>query len=176
MNIFLIGFRCCGKTTVGKRLQELLSREFIDADDYLENKFQVSIKDIFDMKGESYFRMLESDVISELSKLDGKIIATGGGAVLKYKNIHNLKRSGVIILLDVDAETVFQRMKGQDNVSKQRRPRFSDKELFEEIKDQLRIRRPYYENTADYIVNTVGRDVNEVITEIEAFLREQMLW
>ena len=110
MNIVLIGYRCSGKSTVGQRLAERLSREFIDCDDYIEKKTELTIREIFELHGESHFRTLESRAIIELGKLDGKIIATGGGAVLKYKNIQALKRNGRVIWLDVKPDTACRRL------------------------------------------------------------------
>ena len=82
MNIILIGFRGTGKTTIGKILARQLGKGFIDADEYLEKKEGMSIKDIFEKGGEKLFRDIESKVIAELPLLDDKVIATGGGAVL----------------------------------------------------------------------------------------------
>ena len=88
MNIILIGFRGTGKTTIGKILARQLGKEFIDADMYLEKKEGMSIKDIFTKGGEPLFRDIESKVIAELSLLDDKVIATGGGAVLRRKTLN----------------------------------------------------------------------------------------
>lgn len=172
MNIILIGFRCSGKTTIGKILSERLSRKFIDVDDYIESKINMTIRQIFEAKGESYFRLLESDMLSELSKLDGKIIATGGGAVLKYKNIHNLKRNGIIIFLEVDPDSAYERIKkNKENIRK--RPRLTNKDLYTEIKEQLEFRRPYYLNTADFVIKTTEKEAEDIIAEIMSILKSK---
>ncbi|HYE99476.1 MAG TPA: shikimate kinase [Planctomycetota bacterium] len=102
MNVILIGFRGSGKTTVGRALAERLKREFIDCDEYIERRTQLSIAEIFSRHGESHFRTLESEALAELSALDGKVIATGGGAVLKYQNMQVFKRNGCrIFFLEV---------------------------------------------------------------------------
>ena len=106
MNVVLIGYRCSGKTCVGKELAQRLGRVFIDCDEYIEQKTNLTIREIFDIAGEAYFRMLESDAIAELAKLEGRVVATGGGAVLKYKNIRNLKRNGVVVYLDASVGIV----------------------------------------------------------------------
>ena len=107
MNIVLIGFRCAGKTSVGKELADRLGRPFIDCDEYIEKKTNLTIREIFDIAGESYFRMLEGDAIADLCKMDHRVIATGGGAVLKYKNIRNLKQNGFVIYLDTSAAALL---------------------------------------------------------------------
>ena len=97
MNIVLIGFRCSGKSTVGKSLAKRLRRPFTDSDEYIEAKTHLPIREIFDLAGESYFRTLEGQAIVDLSRLDGQIIATGGGAALKRQNMKSLRRNGLVI-------------------------------------------------------------------------------
>ncbi|MFN3484252.1 MAG: shikimate kinase [Planctomycetota bacterium] len=165
MNVVLIGFRGSGKTTVGKALAARLGREFIDCDEYIERKTQLSIREIFERWGESHFRNLESEAIAELAKLDGKVIATGGGAVLRYKNIQILKRNGKIFHLEVSPETAFRRIEA-DGSTRQRRPALTDKDPFTEIREQIELRRPYYHQGADVTVATDDRPVEEIVREI----------
>lgn len=98
-NIVLVGMPGCGKTTVGKLLAEKLGFEFLDTDYEIVEKHG-EITDIFANKGEKIFRDYESSVIKEVSALQGKVIATGGGAVLRQENINLLKRNGKIYFLD----------------------------------------------------------------------------
>ena len=170
MNIVLIGFRCTGKTSVGKALSQQLKMEFIDADDYLEKKHGYTVRDMFQKKGESSFRLLESDSLSELARMDGKVIAAGGGAVLWYKNIRNLKRHAVLILLEADAATVFERMKRDPRTTSQRPP-LSRKDPYEEIVEQMELRRPYYFKAADHSVDTRAKTVEMIMEEVLGVLR-----
>lgn len=171
MNIVLIGFRGTGKTSVGKGLSEKLGLEFIDADDIIEERSGISIREIFQTKGESAFRLIESDVISELSKLDTKIIAAGGGAVLEYKNVKNLKRHGILILLEADSDTIYKRIKDDDR-TKSQRPPLSEQNLHQEIKDLLKFRKDYYQRAADHTVNTTDKTVETVVDEALQILRK----
>lgn len=98
-NIVLVGMPASGKTTVGKLLAKETGLEFIDTDDEIIKQYG-NITDIFASKGESGFRDIESQVIKEVSALQGKIIATGGGAVLRQENIDFLKQNGKIYFLD----------------------------------------------------------------------------
>ncbi len=166
MNVVLIGFRGSGKSTVGKSVAERLKLEFIDCDAWIEKVTGLSIKEIFEKHGESHFRTLESQAIGELSALDGKVIATGGGAALKYQNMQMFKRNGGrIFFLEVGAETAFQRIQA-DETSRLRRPALTDKDPFTEVKEQIDLRRPYYLKGADITVATDGRSVEDVVKEI----------
>lgn len=165
MNIVLVGFRCAGKSSVGKSLAEKLKRTFVDCDEYIERKTHLSIREIFDIAGESHFRLLESDALAELAKGDGVVIATGGGAVLRYKNIRTLKRNSVVVFLEVGADSAFERLT-QDPTTKTRRPPLTGKDVYSEIKEQVEFRRPYYQSAADVIVRTDGKSVDDIVKEI----------
>lgn len=99
-NLVLIGMPGCGKTTIGKILAKKMSKSFIDCDEEIIKITGKTIPKIFEEYGEAYFRDLESKVISEKSKLQSCVIATGGGAVLREKNIEMLKQNGRVIFLD----------------------------------------------------------------------------
>lgn len=98
-NIVLVGMAGCGKTTVGKKLAEELNLKFIDTDEEIVKKYGV-ITDIFKTKGEKVFRDYESEVVREVSALQGYIIATGGGVVLRQENTDLLKLNGKVYFLD----------------------------------------------------------------------------
>ncbi len=99
-NLILIGMPGCGKSTVGKILAEKLCRNFVDADSYLEQKTGISIPDIFHIHGEEKFRALETDILAELGKGSGQVIATGGGCVTQAENHNLLRQNGVIVWLE----------------------------------------------------------------------------
>lgn len=106
-NIVLIGMPSCGKTTVGTLLAEKLGRELCDTDDIIVKKAGKPITDIFAESGEAEFRRLEAETISEVSAVGGRVIATGGGAVLNPANVRALKRNGVIAFLDRAPENLI---------------------------------------------------------------------
>ena len=105
-NIVLIGMPGSGKSTIGKALAEKLGREFIDTDEMITLKYG-NISDIFTRKGEGYFRDIESEQVKEAAKLNGKVIATGGGAVLRKENVEALKQNGVIFFLNRPLEDII---------------------------------------------------------------------
>lgn len=170
MNIVLIGFRGVGKTRVGRTLAEKLGMRFIDADENIQETHRVTIREIFETKGESRFRLIECDAIKELCKLDGIVLAVGGGAVLRYRNIRNMKRNGRVVLLEADVDTILDRLT-TDPKSKSQRPSLTGKDISVEIKEQMQIRRPYYVSAADYIVSTANRKIETVADEIIELLQ-----
>ena len=95
MRIFLIGFMGCGKTTLGKKLARTLNYNFIDLDSYIENKTTEKITEIFDKKGEHYFRDLEKESLSEICKMDNMVLASGGGTPCFSDNMQTMLAKGI---------------------------------------------------------------------------------
>ena len=94
-NLVLIGMPGCGKTTLGAALAQAMGREFVDADRVLEDRFG-PIPEIFATQGEGAFRALEAQVLAELGKRSGLVIATGGGCVTRQENYRSLHQNGII--------------------------------------------------------------------------------
>jgi len=162
MNIVLVGYRCSGKTQVGKRLARELGYAFQDTDSLIEARTKLSIKKIIETKGESWFREIESDILREVLKSDGSVISTGGGVVLKYKNVHNIKRRGRVVFLKASVEEIQKRM-GRD---KNYRPQLTDMPMSQEIREQMLQRESYYIKASDLVVDTDGKSIEEVVEEI----------
>ncbi len=106
-NLVLIGMPSSGKSTIGKVVASELNMEFIDSDEEIVKRAGKAIPEIFTETGEAGFRKLESAVIKELSLLQNKVIATGGGAVLNRKNIELLKGNGRVVFLDRPLEKLI---------------------------------------------------------------------
>lgn len=106
-NIVLIGMPASGKSTVGKIIAEKLGRKLVDTDDIITERIGISIKDFFEQKGETAFREIESTVISEISKENSLVIATGGGAVLNGENVSSLKKNGRLYFIDRPLENLI---------------------------------------------------------------------
>jgi shikimate kinase len=172
MNIVLIGFRGTGKSTVGKHLANRLERDFIDSDKYVEDSSGKTIKHIFEEDGEEGFRKIEADVIAKLSGMDNKIVAVGGGAVLKKDNVSNLKDNGFLVLLEATPEIIHNRIT-QDEKTTQQRPSLTDKKPLDEIKHLLEQREHPYKNAADYTINTSYVTCEDIVNEIIATIEKQ---
>lgn len=99
-SIVLIGMPSSGKTTVGRILAEKCGKQLADTDEYIVRKIGMPISDFFAKFGEAEFRKIEKETVASLSATGGRIIATGGGAVLDPENVRALKQNGVLVFLD----------------------------------------------------------------------------
>ncbi len=98
-NIILIGIMGSGKTTISKLIAQKLNRPLIDMDDYIVDKFHMTINEMFDIS-EDYFRDRETECCKDMAKLTGHVISTGGGVIKRKENVAFLKENGVIFYLD----------------------------------------------------------------------------
>ena len=165
MNIFLIGYRCTGKTTVGRSLAKRLQRVFFDTDLELVKEQGVNISDIVKQRGWATFREMEKQVIRCACERDNQVVATGGGIVLDEENVRRMKESGVLVWLRADIKTIEKRIIN-DNTSRDFRPALTSKGSFEEIQETLFIRNPYYERAMDFFVDTDFMDMDAICDTI----------
>lgn len=148
--IFLIGFMGSGKSTMGHKLSRILKYRFIDLDQFLIRKHELSIGDLFARFGEEGFRRLEREALQELAEEEGCIIACGGGTPCYADNMQMINEKGTTIYLQTDLEVLFQRLK----TSATERPLLagkSEEELRETIESLLNIRKAYYEQAKYHI-------------------------
>ncbi|NMA04040.1 MAG: AAA family ATPase [Clostridiales bacterium] len=160
-NIVLIGFMGSGKTSVGTELSTLLQMDYIDTDDIITENSGMSINEIFSAYGETRFRNLETKAIESLQDFRNTIISCGGGVVLNPKNVDLLKNNGRIVWLKVSPKEVYNRLSGDDN-----RPLLKDNFTMEKLSQILEDRLPLYENAGDIIIDTDGKNVQEIAKEI----------
>ncbi len=163
--IVLIGYRCTGKTSLGKRLALRLGLPFIDTDALVEEKAGKTIREIIAESGWAFFREREREAIRGLSALRRSVIATGGGAVLDEENAALLKKEGVLIWLVADEETILRRMR-RDAATGGQRPPLSSDDLRKEITDTLALRTPIYKRLADLTVATDVAGIDECVANI----------
>jgi shikimate kinase len=138
INFYLIGMMGVGKTTVGQILAKRLAYRFFDTDTVIEQLTQQTVAEIFTTSGEATFRQLETQVLAELSAYTNQVIATGGGIVLQRQNWSYL-RHGIIIWLDVSAEQLYDRLRGDTT-----RPLLQDADPLQRLHTLLEQRRPLY--------------------------------
>ena len=160
-NIFLIGPMGAGKSAVGRHLARTLHLDFVDSDDEIESRTGVDIPFIFEKEGEEGFRKRESAAIDDLTKMDGIVLATGGGAVVNPDNRSHLGGRGFVVYLYTTVDQQVSRTKkGRD------RPLLANGDTREILEELLKQRDPLYREIADLIVETDGRKVHSVANEV----------
>jgi shikimate kinase len=163
--IYLVGPRGSGKTTVGRLLAERLECKFLDADVELEAGAGRSIAEIFAAEGESGFRAREAKLLAELARLDGHVIACGGGMVLRPENRERLRNTGLCVWLAGEPATLCRRI-DCDPTTASRRPALTNLSGSAEMERLVREREPHYREVAHLAVDTDGRSPDEVVSAI----------
>lgn len=158
LNVVFIGMPGCGKTSVGKEYAKITERSFLDTDIFVE-QCGMSIPDIFEKYGEEYFRDKETQGIEMLSALSEKVIATGGGAVKRDRNVALMKQNGIVVYLKRDL----------DKLSTDGRPLSSGGK--EKIMKLYEERKALYENAADVVIETY-EDACECAMRLEKSIDE----
>ena len=173
MNIVLIGYRCSGKTAVGKIIARNLKRDFYDTDALIENSAGCSIEAIISRDGWECFRETERQMVAAAAEKDDLVIATGGGVVMDQANMVNLRRKGLIVWLDARMEVLQKRM-AKDQQTGNTRPSLTGGDSLHEIKQVLDYRRPLYEKEAAITVDTSNLSPVEAAASIMKSLAEEL--
>ena len=168
--IILLGYMGCGKTTIAHRLSNITTIPCFDLDKCIEERTNLSIKEIFEQRGEIYFRKLEREVLIDLLNAPDDLILGLGGGTPCYANNHELLKGDNImsIYLKASVNTLFERLVS----NKSKRPMIADKsndELKEFIAKHL-FDRSFYYNEAQYKVTIDGKNKDETAQEILAIL------
>lgn len=147
INIVLMGMPGSGKSTVGNALARKLGRPFIDTDEVIIEREGLHTSKIIEQKGEPYFRDRETEVVMEVSKLQGYVIATGGGVVLREENMKALKQNGIVVFLDRNIL----------NLSKDGRPLSQGEDALQKLyKERIDLYTKYADITADSNIPVEG--------------------
>lgn len=161
-NIVIVGFMCSGKSTVGRKLAKKINYKFIDTDQWISNEMNLSIDEIFDKKGEDYFRGLETNTVKHFSEnLTNAVLSTGGGLSVRKENLTYLKEIGTIVYLKVSKNSVLKRL--NPNIV---RPLLEQEDREEIIEDMLNIRNPIYNDIADIVIDTNNKSIDTVVNEV----------
>jgi shikimate kinase len=165
MNLFLIGYRCTGKTTVGKALARRLGWPFVDTDRMIAATGGTSIARMVDEKGWTYFREQERQTLKVLSADDRQVVATGGGVILDSRNVSAMRKSGTVVLLTASRKTIAARMLA-DDATEGSRPPLTGQGLVREITSVLCERLPLYEKASDFVIDTNRKKIEAICDRI----------
>lgn len=166
-NIILTGFMGTGKTTVGRRLAALLGLDFADTDEYVKKCEKMTVFDIIKKKGRKYFEGAERFAVVNLSSSENTVISTGGACFWSAQNRETLKKSGTLIWLRADAETIYNNTKNSHN----KRQELSGLS-FDEVKNLVETSEKYY-TECDFSVCVDNREVDDIVSEIAEFLSKR---
>ena len=160
-NIFLVGPMGSGKSAVGRRLARELGLEFVDSDEEIERRTGVDIPYIFEKEGEPGFRQREAEIIDELSRREGVVLATGGGAILDAGSRERLRSRGRVVYLRTTVEQQLARTRHGTG-----RPLLNTPDPRGTLVQLMGMRAPLYEQVALVTVDTDGRKVKAVVDQI----------
>jgi len=174
MKIFMIGYRCTGKTTLGKLLAHHLGFDFMDIDQMIEHHTQSTISQIVETFGWEKFRQIEKQMLLTTQTNKNTVIATGGGILLDGENQQFIKQNGICIWLDADVQTIFHRLKN-DIKTLESRPPLTENDLLKETAGITLQRKPLYEKTAQIRIDTCFHSPEEIIHIIDRKLKNVRL-
>ncbi|OSY89255.1 shikimate kinase [Tenacibaculum holothuriorum] len=171
MKIILLGYMASGKSTIGKLLAKKMNLDFIDLDEYIENKEQLKVSEIFNTKGEIYFRKQEHLHLKELLDLEGSFVLSLGGGTPCYAgnmDIINAEENVNSFYINVSIGTITNRLTNENetrplvaNISKDDLVEFVAKHLFE---------RSFFYNQSKFVVKSDDKEPIEIVDEIYSLL------
>ena len=169
MNIFLIGYRATGKSTVARKIAATLGLKCVDSDALIAQAAGMTIAEIFAAETEEGFRDRESGVVAQIALGDNQVVALGGGAVLRRENQAAIRNQGTIVWLQASVDSVCERLT-KDSQTQSQRPPLTTHDLHAEVSELMERRRQIYVDIADFAVDTESLDAGEVACEIIATL------
>ena len=163
MIISLTGFMGCGKSSVGRELSKLLCYPFMDLDDVIQERDGRKITDIFAENGEAVFRQMELDALQKITVQEGTmILALGGGTLMTQGCAEIVHERTTCIYLRADIGTLINHLEGEA----EGRPMLKGESLRARIQELMDLRSATYENTAHIIIDTDGKSIEAIASEI----------
>ncbi len=169
MNIFLIGYRATGKSTVARKIAATLGLNCVDSDVLIVQDAGMTIAEIFATETEAGFRERESEVVARIALGDKQVVALGGGAVLRSENRAAIRNQGMIVWLQASVDSVCERLT-DDSQTQSQRPQLTTHDLHHEVSELMERRRELYAEVADFAVDTESLAAADVASEIIATL------
>ena len=168
-NIFLIGPMGSGKTTIGKHLARMFGLDFYDCDHELERLTGASVNLIFDVEGESGFRLREHHLLKQLAAKNGVLIATGGGIICNEKNRQLLSSQGLVVYLETSVENQLKRLEKDKS-----RPLLQAEDRMKRLLELAQVRNPLYAATADLVFSTRNSSVYATAKALSSAILERL--
>ena len=156
-----------GKSTVSEYLSTLFAMKYVEMDQVIAKREQMSIPDIFETYGEEYFRNRETELLIELQSERNVVISCGGGAAMRERNVAEMKKNGRVVLLTASPEVIYGRVKDTED-----RPVLKGRKNVEGISELMEQRRGKYEAAADIVIRTDRKSVLEICEELIERLTE----
>ena len=156
-----------GKTTVGRKLCRLLSYDFIDTDQLLEERTGVSVSHIFEVEGEQGFRDRESRLLAEVSESTNTVISTGGGMILREQNRQVMTQHGQVVYLRATLKVLWMRLKDCQN-----RPLLQTPNPKAKVNELIIQRGPMYTEVADIIIDVTSDSAHKTALKISKILKQ----
>lgn len=172
--IFILGFMGCGKSTLGRALAQATGKQFIDLDNYIEQRFHANVRDIFATRGEDGFRDIERRMLLEVSEFEDVIVACGGGTPCFFNNMERMNSAGITVWLTATSETLHRRL----CLGRHRRPliaKKSDEELKQFIDETVAARTSFYSQAASTFSGDRLDDRAEIDETVSRFIEQYKL-
>ena len=169
VNLYLVGYRCTGKSSVGRLLSDAMGWTFVDMDNELQAEEGRDVQQIVEDQGWAYFRRAETNLLQRLSRGSRQVIATGGGVVTNPGNVTLMHGSGKVVWLHASPNNIAQRMAADSNTGGQRPP-LRGRDSIGEIEVILAERLPLYQQAMHFQVDTDGLSPEEASELVLAWL------
>jgi shikimate kinase len=166
--IVLIGMMGSGKSTIGRRLAGKLNLQCYDSDKIIEDREGLSVMDIFEFRGESYFKAREEEVITEILNYGAVVLSTGGESFLNDAVRNKIMNQAISVWLKTDVDTLFNRVSRRNT-----RPQFQEGDKREFIEQMIERSYPYLEN-ADIVVESKDMEAHFVVDTLMSKLKQYL--
>jgi shikimate kinase len=170
-NIILIGFMGSGKSSIGKRVATELGFQFLDTDKIIVDRAGMTIPTIFAGRGEAAFREMETSALISIGHLNRCVIATGGGIVIREENRALLRQLGFVVCLTASEDVLYERV-----ARNEKRPLLQTEDPKSTLTELVQVRRPFYEETAHFTLDTTQLNHAMATEEIVKEARRAFSW